>query len=83
MGGCYSVSNRRSSSQQHLHKCKKFRGKKAAVPKKHGKYGLRKFVHVEAAATRRKSEGSNLTFHHTQFQWRHSQIEDNGTLFYL
>lgn len=77
MGGCYSVSNQRFPSQQHPRKCKKFRGKKVAVPKKHGRYGLSKFVHVEAAGTHRKSEGSNLTFHHTQLQWHHSQIEAN------
>ncbi|KAG0462451.1 hypothetical protein HPP92_020927 [Vanilla planifolia] len=78
MGGCYSVSNKIPPSQNYSRKSRKRRGKISSAPqKKKESYGLSEFVHVEAATSRRKSEVSNLTFHHTQLQWHHSQMDAN------
>ncbi|PKA59863.1 hypothetical protein AXF42_Ash015921 [Apostasia shenzhenica] len=77
MGGCYSVPNQRHPSKKCRHKSRKSRGKVPSAAQKLDNCGLSNFVRVEAAATHRKSEGSNVTFHHTQIQWHHSQIDAN------
>ncbi|XP_021651226.2 uncharacterized protein LOC110643224 isoform X3 [Hevea brasiliensis] len=93
MGGCVSTANRRTRSyRKHLRKSAKRRRKISTsipdAPIKRfsdstiGDYTLSEYVHLDfekgAATTCRRSEASNKTFHHTQLQWNHSQIDAKG-----
>lgn len=93
MGGCVSTANARPRThRKHLHKSSKRRGKISTsisdVPIKRfsdsgiGDFAVSEFVHLDfekgAATTCRRSETSNKTFHLTQLQWNHSQIDAKG-----
>ncbi|KAF2299140.1 hypothetical protein GH714_030772 [Hevea brasiliensis] len=93
MGGCVSTANGRTRSyRKHLRKSAKRRRKISTsipdAPIKRfsdstiGDYTLSEYVHLDfekgAATTCRRSEASHKTFHHTQLQWNHSQIDANG-----
>lgn len=91
MGGCASVPNRGPTSRKNYsRRSRKRHGKISApipdAPKSQisgsgnsmSDFSLSEFVHLETAgATRRKSEVSNVTFHVTQMQWHHSQMDAN------
>ncbi|KAJ4960662.1 hypothetical protein NE237_020572 [Protea cynaroides] len=93
MGGCVSTPKRRiRSRRKHHHRSNKRCGKISAsvldaTNKRLSDAGARvtdfavsEFVHVDfegATTTCRRSEVSNLTFHLTQLQWHHSQIDGN------
>ncbi|KAJ6432253.1 hypothetical protein OIU84_019485 [Salix udensis] len=93
MGGCVSTNNRRiKTTRKHMRKSSKTSGKSSAciadAPIQRlsdagiSDFALREFVHLDfekgAATTCKRSEVSNKTFHLTQLQWNHSQIDANG-----
>ncbi|KAM0936713.1 putative protein ENHANCED DISEASE RESISTANCE 2 [Dioscorea sansibarensis] len=90
MGACVSTSNKKSSTRKRL-RSRKCHGRVSAssipgTPKgKSGRNGncttdfALSELHVETAGTSRHiSEVSNLTFHLTQLQWHHTQMNANG-----
>lgn len=95
MGACVSKSYSRPRARKHPPRTRKFCGRFSAsgpdTPKSQigdgnclADFGLSEFVRMETATTsRRKSEVSNLTFHLTQMQWHHSQMDANGILLTL
>lgn len=96
MGGCVSTNNERiRTTRKHMRKSSKSSGKSSTCiadsPIQRlsdagiSDFALREFVHLDfekgAATTCKRSEVSNKTFHLTQLQWNHSQIDANGTSF--
>ncbi|XP_077223869.1 DUF1336 family protein (DUF1336) [Tasmannia lanceolata] len=93
MGGCVSTSNRKPKlRRKHLHKSSKRHGRISASGPDAAKarnsdtgnhvrdFSVSEFVQLDfekAATTHKRSEVSNLTFHLTQLQWHHSQIDTN------
>ncbi|XP_039113906.1 LOW QUALITY PROTEIN: uncharacterized protein LOC120249460 [Dioscorea cayenensis subsp. rotundata] len=91
MGACVSTSNKRPRTRKRLLRSRKCHGRVSAssipcTPKgKSGRNGnctadfALSELHVETAGTSsRISEVSNLTFHLTQLQWRHTQMNANS-----
>ncbi|KAJ6899812.1 hypothetical protein NC652_026072 [Populus alba x Populus x berolinensis] len=93
MGGCVSTNNERiRTTRKHMRKSSKSSGKSstciADAPIQRlsdagiSDFALREFVRLDfekgAATTCKRSEVSNKTFHLTQLQWNHSQIDANG-----
>ncbi|XP_061974704.1 uncharacterized protein LOC133696511 isoform X2 [Populus nigra] len=93
MGGCVSTNNERiRTTRKHMRKSSKSSGKSSTCiadsPIQRlsdagiSDFALREFVHLDfekgAATTCKRSEVSNKTFHLTQLQWNHSQIDANG-----
>ncbi|XP_020100624.1 uncharacterized protein LOC109718683 isoform X2 [Ananas comosus] len=84
MGACVSKSNGKYRAQKLPVKSRKCHKKKISsavcdANKTQRDFSLSEFVHVETnATTRRKTEVSNLTFHLTQMQWHHSQMDAHG-----
>ncbi|KAG6758021.1 hypothetical protein POTOM_038354 [Populus tomentosa] len=93
MGGCVSTNNERiRKTRKHMRKSSKSSGKSstciADAPIQRlsdagiSDFALREFVRLDfekgAATTCKRSEVSNKTFHLTQLQWNHSQIDANG-----
>lgn len=96
MGGCVSTNNERiRTTRKHMRKSSKSSGKSstciADAPIQRlsdagiSDFALREFVRLDfekgAATTCKRSEVSNKTFHLTQLQWNHSQIDANGMSF--
>ncbi|XP_042500236.1 uncharacterized protein LOC122078348 [Macadamia integrifolia] len=93
MGGCVSTQKKRIRPRRKHRRLNKCRGKiSASVPDAPNKrlsdagnrvtdISVSEFVHVDydkgATTTCRRSEVSNMTFHLTQLQWLHSQIDAN------
>lgn len=91
MGSCVSASNRRHRSRRCCFRSRRCRSKVSAsitdapivrLSDAGNYYARSEVVHVGTTATnRQKSEVSNLTFHLTQLQWHHSQMDaGNGNL---
>jgi hypothetical protein len=94
MGGCASKSGCRANTPKYFHRGRKGRRKISTsipeVPLKGigdagncvGDFAVSEFVRLDfekgAATTCRRSGVSNKTFHLTQLQWNHSQIDANG-----
>ncbi|XP_008787099.2 uncharacterized protein LOC103705235 [Phoenix dactylifera] len=90
MGACVSKSYSRPRAQKYPPRSRKLCGRVSAsdpdAPKSQigdgnclADFALSEFVRMETATTtHRKSEVSNLTFHLTQMQWHHSQMDGNG-----
>ena len=92
MGACVSSSKKRRS-QRLCFIYRRYRGKilsttpivRASDVENFASSG--EVVHLgTSAATRRRSDGSNVTFHLTQLQWHHSELDaenGNGNLLFL
>ncbi|KAG8093042.1 hypothetical protein GUJ93_ZPchr0012g22001 [Zizania palustris] len=88
MGACISSSKKRRSQRLCCIYRQRYRGKvlrNAPIVRASDAGSCAapgEVVHVEAsAATRRKSDGSNVTFHLTQLQWHHSELDsENGNV---
>ncbi|XP_019705906.1 uncharacterized protein [Elaeis guineensis] len=87
MGACLSKSNRMPKSRKYSLRSRKCHGKvSASIPdapvawcNTESHFAHSESIHVETAVkTHRKSELSNLTFHLTQLQWHHSQMDTNA-----
>lgn len=94
MGGCASKSGCRANTPKYFHRGRKGRRKISTsipeVPLKGigdagscvGDFAVSEFLRLDfekgAATTCRRSGVSNKTFHLTQLQWNHSQIDANG-----
>ncbi|CAD6267290.1 unnamed protein product [Miscanthus lutarioriparius] len=86
MGACVSSSKKRRS-QRLCCNYRRYRGKvltntpivRASNVENFASSG--EAVHLGTAATRRRSDGSNVTFHLTQLQWHHSELDtENGNV---
>ncbi|KAL6013508.1 hypothetical protein ACLOJK_004006 [Asimina triloba] len=96
MGGCVSTSNGRPQSRRKYSiKPRRFRGKVSAsvqdapIPRisdtgsRLTDFTVGEFVQMDiqkAGTNLRRSGVSNVTFHLTQLQWHHSQMDANGIL---
>ncbi|KAG1342022.1 hypothetical protein COCNU_05G002510 [Cocos nucifera] len=90
MGVCVSKPQNKPRTRKYPPKSRKFCGRVSAsgpdAPKSQigdgnclADFALSEFVRMETATTtHRKSEVSNLTFHLTQMQWHHSQMDAHG-----
>lgn len=91
MGGCASVSNRRPNPRKkYFLRSRKCRGKiSASVPDAPIRisdtgshltdFTVSEFMHLDfEKAGDGRSEVSNVTFHLTQLQWHHNQLDANG-----
>ncbi|TQD89280.1 hypothetical protein C1H46_025129 [Malus baccata] len=91
MGVCYSRPHETiKAHQKKVHRSGKRRSKgrktkkvaSAAIPDAPKRQSVSEFVHLDfekgAATTCKRSEVSNGTFHLTQLQWNHSQIDANA-----
>nr|CAD1841299.1 unnamed protein product [Ananas comosus var. bracteatus] len=90
MGSCVSASNRRHRSRRCCFRSRRCRSKVSAsitdapivrLSDAGNYYARSEVVHVGTTATnRQKSEVSNLTFHLTQLQWHHSQMDAGNVI---
>ncbi|KAG5237232.1 DUF1336 domain-containing protein [Salix suchowensis] len=79
MGGCVSTNNRRiKTTRKHMRKSSKTSGKSSACIADAPIQRLSDAGISDFALREFRSEVSNKTFHLTQLQWNHSQIDANG-----
>ncbi|KAJ1697424.1 hypothetical protein LUZ63_005936 [Rhynchospora breviuscula] len=82
MGSCVSKANTRPREGKLPipYLPKKLRVRKFSTAREaSADFSVSGFMHVETAASARKKDyNSKLTFHRTQVQWHHSQVDGNG-----
>jgi hypothetical protein len=86
MGSCVSKTNARPRDGQIPipYRPRRLRARKVSTLAQEASadFSVSGFVHVETASTaQKKDHKSKMTFHRTQVQWHHSQVDANGELY--